>query len=145
MQIKEVQAVIFDKHIKEFLIIHRKGYDDSKFIWRLVKGRKNENESDLRALKREIKEETSLTDIKVSDKIFDYSYISPQKIKHEVSSYLIYTKKRYDLRCEDPNEQIKDFKWVDWNNAVKMLYFDEEKLAVKKTAEFLKLNHSPAL
>lgn len=145
MQLKEIQAVIFDKNVKEFLIIHRRSYDDIKFIWRLVKGRKNKNESDLKALKREVKEETSLRDIEVVGKIFEYSYITPQKIKHKVNSYLVYTKKRLDLRCEDPKEQIKDFKWVDWNTAVRMLFFDEEKLAVKKTAEFLKLNHSPVL
>lgn len=145
MQLKEIQAVIFDKHEKEFLIIHRRSYDDSKFIWRLVKGRKNKNESYLKALKREVKEETSLTDIGVVGKIFEYSYINPQNIKHKVNSYLVYAKKRLDLKCEDPKEQIKDFKWVDLNTAIRMLFFDEEKIAIKKTAEFLKLNHSPFL
>ena len=135
-----VQAVIVNED-KEFLIIKRKGYHDNKFLWRLVKGRKIDNERDEDALRREIEEETGLKKIEIKSKIFSYSFVASDNRIVNVNSYLVFAKKTRKLSSQDKDEQIVDYKWVDINNAKKMLFFVEEKNAVEKAKEIL--NHSP--
>lgn len=135
--IREVQAIIVDKNSKHFLLIHRKGYFDKKFIWRLVKGRLNEDESDKEALKREIKEETGLSKIEIKEKLDEYSFTNPQGLKFHVNCYLIYASETDELFCNDPKEQIQDYRWLKTEDALRMLYFDEEKRSIKKAEEYL--------
>ena len=132
-----VQAVIVDKDLKKFLLIKRKGYHDKKFLWRLVKGRKNPSESDEEALKREIKEETGIKDFEVRSKVFEYSFVAPSNDKVNVRTYLIVADMKQKLMKEDQEENITGYKWVSADNAIKMLHFNEEKFAVEKAKEVL--------
>ncbi|MBU5687948.1 MAG: NUDIX hydrolase [Candidatus Aenigmarchaeota archaeon] len=135
-----VQAVIFNEE-KEILIIKRKGYHDDKFLWRLVKGRKNNNENDEDALKREIEEETGLKKFQILDKIYNYSYITPENKIVNVNTFLVFANKNQKLSKIDQEEQIIDYKWVKFDKAEKMLFFNDEKIALNKAKKFL--NHSP--
>ena len=132
-----VQAVIVDEEVKKFLLIKRKGYHDRKFLWRLVKGGKNQGEDDLDALKREIKEETGMNKFQVIGKIFSYSFIMPSNNKVNVNTYLVFGDVNQKLMKEDVEEHIIDYKWVSADTAVEILHYNEEKLAVKKAREFL--------
>jgi ADP-ribose pyrophosphatase YjhB (NUDIX family) len=132
-----VQAVIVDEGLKKFLLIKRKGYHDNKFLWRLVKGRKNPGENDEEALKREIKEETGIKNFEVRSKIFEYSFITPNNDKVKVNTYLVVADMKQKLMKEDEEENIIEYKWVSADNAIKMLYYNEEKFAVEKARDFL--------
>jgi len=140
MKANQVQAVIFDKSSKKFLLIHRCGYFDKKFLWRNVKGTVNEKESDIEALRREIKEETNLSRIKINGKIFSYSYLHPKNIKIKVNCYLVYASENDELKNNDKKENIDGYKWVDGKTAVDMLFFDEEKEAINKAMKFMKIS-----
>ncbi|MCX8178814.1 MAG: NUDIX domain-containing protein [Candidatus Aenigmarchaeota archaeon] len=137
---KSVQAVIYDKDEKKYLLIKRRGYSDKNFLWRLVKGRVEDNEDEINALKREIKEETGLDKIKVVGRIWEYTYMTKDFGKTNVSAFLVIAEKREKLEKQDENEDIKEYKWVDFKTAQKMLFFEEEKESIKKAE---RLNHSP--
>ncbi|MBU5690031.1 MAG: NUDIX domain-containing protein [Candidatus Aenigmatarchaeota archaeon] len=137
---KSVQAVIYDNKEKEYLLIKRRGYNDTKYLWRLVKGRIENNEDEVNALKREVNEETGLEKIDIIKKIWEYYYTSKEYGKTHVSSFLVFANSKQKLEKKDVNEDIKDYKWVNYKNAIKMLFFEEEKECIKKAEE---LNHTP--
>jgi ADP-ribose pyrophosphatase YjhB (NUDIX family) len=136
---ESVQAVIVDKQLKKFLLLKRKGYHDDRFLWRLVKGRKNEGESDIDALKREIKEETGMKDFEIREKIFSYSFFLPENERVDVNTYLVVADRKQKLMKEDEEENIIAYKWVGFNTAIKLLHYNEEKLAVERAKQFLGL------
>ncbi|MEM5799517.1 MAG: NUDIX hydrolase [Candidatus Aenigmatarchaeota archaeon] len=135
-----VQAVIVNDE-KKVLLIKRRGYHDDKFLWRLVKGRKNNNEDDKNALKREIEEETGLKNFQILNKIYNYSYISPDNKIVNVNTFLVFADKNQKLSKLDKEEQIIDYKWFDIDKAEKTLFFNDEKIALNKAKKIL--NHSP--
>ncbi len=135
-----MQAVIVNED-NQVLLIKRKGYHDTKFLWRLVKGRKNKDERDIDALRREIFEETGLKKFEIIKKIYNYSFSTPENDFVNVNTFLVFAEKNQKLENQDKNEQIADYKWVDFEKAREMLFFNEEKYALEKAKQLL--NHSP--
>jgi len=136
-----VQAVIVNEE-QQVLLIKRKGYNDDKFLWRLVKGRRKPEERDEEALKREIREETGLERFDIVKKIYVYSYATSENVV-KVNTYLVFAEKNQKLMNLDNEEQIVDYKWVDFEKAKNMLFFKEEIDAVEKAKK--ELNHAPLL
>ncbi|MCX8179329.1 MAG: NUDIX hydrolase [Candidatus Aenigmarchaeota archaeon] len=138
--IKSVQAVIVNED-NQVLIIKRRGYNEKKFLWRLVKGRKNSGENDKKALKREIEEETGLKNFKILDKIHSYSFFTPENHRVEVRTYLVFASKNQKLEKKDQLEEISEYRWSNFDEAKRLLCFTEEKAAIEKAEK--QLNHSP--
>lgn len=125
----------------KFLLIKRRGYHDSNFFWRLVKGRKRSGETDEDALKREIEEETGLEKFNILKKIYSYSFISPEGDKVKVNTYLVFAKKDQRLQKKDEEEDIVEYKWASFDEAKELLHYVEEIEAVQRAKE--NLNHPP--
>jgi len=126
-----IQAVIVDEKEKKFLLI--KQFDKRKkiYLWRLVKGGIEKGESEEQALKREIQEEVGLKDTEIAGKIYNYEYIFPPQ-KFIISTYLVKGNMKEKVVLEFTDEdKIKDYKWVSKNQAIKMLYWKDEKQAVR--------------
>ncbi len=137
--VESVQAVIVDRQLKKILLIKRKGYSDKRFLWRLVKGRKNEGETDIDALKREIREETGMKDFEIREKVFSYSFYLPENERVDVNTFLVVADRNQKLMKEDEEENIVEYKWTSFDTAIKLLHYNEEKLAIEKVKQFLGL------
>lgn len=83
---KAVNAII--TRGEKFLVIKRAGGLHAG-KWAFPGGIVEEGESDKKALKREIREETGLEIVKIIKKIADYSYPGKNKEKTSGSSYLV--------------------------------------------------------
>lgn len=134
MQVREdVQALIFDEINDEKKVFIIKFYDPTKkhYTWRLVKGGVEEDETPEQALKREIGEEVNLKDVKVLEKIHSYEFTF-KDTKHLVSSYLVkgnITEK--PTLGWDGDRKIVDYGWFSIEKAVKLLFWGNEKKAIK--------------
>jgi ADP-ribose pyrophosphatase YjhB (NUDIX family) len=139
MIVKSVQAVIFNKKTKKFLIIKEKDYYSENFYWKLVKGRIEKEEKEKEALKREIGEESGLKKIEIMNKVNAYSFIDPGGIEKHVLSFLVFAEGDEEL-IPNEEEEIIALNWVDRKKALSMLEFEQDKTSLKKA-----LKHIPSL
>ena len=129
----DVQALIFDEVNGEKKVFLIRFYDSTtkRYTWRLVKGGVERDETDEQALKREINEEVTLHDVKVLDKIYSYEF-NFKDTRHIVSTYLV----KGDINEKpklnwDGDREIVESKWISPNEALKLLFWDNEKVAVE--------------
>ena len=129
----DVQALIFDEINGEKKVFLIKFYDPTKkhYTWRLVKGGVEEGETDEQAMKREISEEVKLEDVKVLEKIHNYEF-EFNGTKHLVTSYLVKGNISEKPKLNwDGDRKIIDYAWLSPAEALKLLFWDNEKQAVK--------------
>lgn len=130
---KEIQAVIFDREdTQKVLLIKKLDIVDKKHYWRLLKGGVDNNETDKEAVKREILEEVGLRNVQIKNKIWEYTFNFPEDIKHQTSVYSVKGDIKEKTVTQDEDEGIIDIKWFDLKEAEKLLYYDEEKQALRK-------------
>ena len=130
---RDVQALIFDEVNGEKKIFLIRFYDSTtkRYTWRLVKGGVEEGETDEQALKREIMEEVTLKDVKVLEKMHNYEF-EFMNTKHLVTSYLVKGNINEKPKLNwDGDREIVESKWISPKDALKLLFWDNEKLAVK--------------
>ena len=126
-----VQAVIIDENKKKFLLIKQFDKWKKRYLWRHVKGGIEKGENEKQALRREIQEEVGLKDIEIIGKIHQYGYIFIPK-KFSVSVYLVKANMREKVVLVSTEEdKIKDYRWVTRPQALKMLYWGDEKKPIK--------------
>lgn len=129
----DVQALIFDEINGEKKIFLIKFYDPTKkhYTWRLVKGGVEKGETDEQAMKREIMEEVTLEDVKVLEKVHEYDF-TYSDTHHLVSTYLVKGNAKEKPKLNwDGDREIVDYKWISPEDAVKLLFWEGEKQAVK--------------
>ncbi len=105
--------------------------------WGLVKGHKEEGETDKETIIRELKEETGISNAKIIKGFkerFNYHYkFKGNSFFKTVSCYLIKTNvKEVKLSYEH-----SDYKWLPYDKAIKEVTFDGPKVLIKKAKEFL--------
>ena len=128
-------GIVFFRKIEnriEFLLLH---YPSGH--WDLVKGHIESNETTKEAAKRESKEETGITDIKLIDgfeeEIEYYFRYDNQDIHKKVTFFLSETKQdRITL-----SDEHLDFIWLDFENTTKKITFDTAKQIVRKANDLL--------
>ena len=136
---RSVGAAVFRKkgNETEFLLLHYiAGH------WGLPKGHVEKNETDEQTLFREIKEETSLTDVKpVNGFKQDTSYFFTRKketVFKEVAFYLVEAKSgQVKLSFEH-----QGFKWLAFDKAMALLSFSNTKNVLQKANAFLAQKNS---
>ena len=126
-------AVIFikEKEIKYLLLHYGLGH------WEFVKGKTENNENDKETVIRETKEEVNIEDLKFipgfKEKIQFFYKKDKELVKKEVIYYLAETKtKKVKLSFEHIN-----YKWLNYEEALKQLTFKNSKEILKKAHEML--------
>ncbi|MBI2545398.1 MAG: NUDIX hydrolase [Candidatus Aenigmarchaeota archaeon] len=129
----DVQALLFDEVNGEKRVFLIRFYDQTKqrYTWRLVKGGVEEGETDEQAMKREIMEEVTLKEVQVLEKVHEYDF-EFSETHHMVNTYLvkgnIHEKPKLNW---DGDREIIDYAWLSPSKALKLLFWDNEKLAVR--------------
>jgi 8-oxo-dGTP pyrophosphatase MutT (NUDIX family) len=127
-------AIIFRKENGKlyFLLLKYPNY------WGFPKGEKEENESEIETAKREIKEETGIEELKFIfgfKREYEYSYfLKGKKIEKKAILFLAETNQK-DVKISWEHE---DFKWAEYDEALKLLTYEEDKKSLKNAYEFLK-------
>jgi ADP-ribose pyrophosphatase YjhB (NUDIX family) len=133
----EVQAVLFDKsHGRMVLLVQKRDMKVRHFRWRLLKGGINRGETKVDALRREIFEETGMKSIKILQQIHEYEFVFKETL-HRVSSFLVEADSRQPIRLQE--SELSDYLWTDPENARTLLYWANEKEALKKLSLFSNL------
>jgi NADH pyrophosphatase NudC (nudix superfamily) len=127
---REVQGVIFDdaEDEKKVLLLKKMDFSAKSYRWRLLKGGINSGETDVEALQREIFEESGLKNIKVLDRVHGYWFVF-KGVKHVVSCYLVKVDSKMPVSLQ--KSEVSDFLWTTKEQAIRMLYWKNEKDAVK--------------
>jgi 8-oxo-dGTP pyrophosphatase MutT (NUDIX family) len=132
MQIrKEVQAVIYNRFGKDTRVLLVKKLDSKNFNyrWRLLKGGVETGETDIDAVKREIMEEVGFRDILVEKKIYSYDFDSDGTL-HQITTFAVKTMSQEPIKVQ--TEEIIDAGWVPKDQAIGLLFWPNEREAVKR-------------
>ena len=133
----EVQAVLFDKdHGHMVLLVQKRDMRLRRFRWRLLKGGINRGEAKVDALRREILEETGMKGIKILQQIHDYQFVFKETL-HRVSSFLVEADSREPIRLQE--SELSDYMWTDPESAATLLYWSNEREALRKLSLFSNL------
>ena len=133
----EVQAVLFDKdHGHMVLLVQKRDMRLRRFRWRLLKGGINRGEAKVDALRREIFEETGMKSIKILQQIHDYQFVFKETL-HRVSSFLVEADSREPIRLQE--SELSDYLWTDPESAATLLYWSNEREALRKLSLFSNL------
>ena len=129
-------AVIFRKNKEtKYLLLH---YEAGH--WDFPKGNIEANEKDEDTIKREVKEETGIKDIKIikdfKEKLHYFYKLKGKLISKEVVFYLAETK---TAKIKLSFEHV-GYKWLPFKEALEKLTFKNAKDILKKADEFLKRN-----
>lgn len=128
-------AIIFYRSGKkiEYLLLHH----DADY-WNFPKGHIEAGESILAAARREVQEETGLTDLnfipgfKVQDKyIFQFNQ---QKI-FKIVIFLLAQAKNQEVKVSDEHQ---DFRWLSYEQTMKQLKFKNIKTILQQANDFIK-------
>jgi 8-oxo-dGTP pyrophosphatase MutT (NUDIX family) len=113
-----------------FLILHRNNWWNG---WELIRGDINPGEDAFKSALRAVNEQTGLNIGRVNSVPFNYSYEYMKDLKVIKASVSCFAAKSDDLSVNLSKEH-NFFKWVNYETAMKMLDFDEQ----KKLLEFFK-------
>lgn len=140
MKEKSIGIILFIKENKEikYLLLYRKPHENFKESWDFVKGNIEEKESELETLKRELKEETGISDFNLinnfKEKIKIFYRREGNTIFKEIIFYLGETKEK-EIKLSFEHD---DFKWCNYEEALKLLTHKNSKDILKKADERLR-------
>lgn len=123
----------------KYLILKRKLHWKG---WEFPKGGKSFFESEKRTVKREIKEETGLKILRVKkfDKKGKYRYEKEFKDRKGIigQTYKLYAVEVKKEKVRLDKKEHSDYKWVDFNGAIKKLTWKNQKDCLKIVNKHLK-------
>ena len=129
---------IFDSKGGErlFLLVHHKiGH------WAFPKGHQDEGESVEKTIRRELREETGITEIKLDfDKEFIDRYTFEKHGGHidkTVTYVLGFVKDREADEADDPTDEIEEVRWVSYEEALELLTYPESEAVLRSVDKHL--------
>lgn len=130
-----VFAVVYKKENSKilYLLLKRKLHWKG---WEFPKGGIEKGESEITAVKREVKEETSLKVLKINKYAFKgkYSYSSQAKKDrpgYAGQSYLLYSAEVKSEKVKFDKREHSGFKWLEYQEALKSLSWPNQKRCLK--------------
>ena len=132
-------AVIFRRESKEilYLLLYRKAHEHYKEMWDFPRGLIEKDETPEDDIRREVKEETGIEDIKFikgfKEKVKWFYKKEGQTIFKEATYYLAETKTEKIILSFEHD----DFRWCRYEDALKLIKFSNTKNVLKKANEFL--------
>ncbi len=129
---KSAGAVVYNPKIKKYLLLH---YPIGH--WDFPKGHVEENEDEIQACLREVKEETGL-DIETlfgfRDEIKYYFRDKGELVEKRVA-YFIGITENEDVKLSYEHD---DYRWLDYEDSLKYLKFETSKKILREANTFLK-------
>lgn len=133
--VDKVQCVIF-KYAQRpmFLVLHRT--KEKGGYWQNVTGSVEKGETDISAAKREVKEETTISEdsiIKIYD-LFTFTFQEPGKEKKEEKVYAFLVKLDVDIDLsKNVYTEHTEYEWADADAAVRLIKWESNKKAISET------------
>lgn len=144
---KSVGAVVFRKLDSSylFLLLYKKPNDKYKESWDFPRGNVEKGEGDLETLKREVEEETSITNLNIisgfRDRISWFYKRDGQLVSKEVIYYVAETKISEVLISSEHDA----FEWLSFNDALKRITFKNAKIILENAHDFLQKRDKQSL
>lgn len=126
-----VGAVVINSKNQFLLLLCRR----SKY-WSFPKGHMEGQEDELATMRREVEEETGIKNFTLIDgfrEVEDYEFTRDGYHSYKIAVF-------YLIRTNDPveiNFESSDFKWVDYETALKMVKYDAQREIIRKAQGFL--------
>ena len=149
---KSVGAVVYrltENNSREYLILqYRQGH------WEFPRGHQEAGEKDEETARREIQEETGLADIKIvpgfsqTNRFFYMARENERKERRAAGRGILIFKKVNFFLAETKTTEIKlseeqmDFRWLDFEQALKLVTYKSAQKILRKADEFLKKNEN---
>ena len=134
-------GIVYKKTNKRFEILFILDPYDK---WTFPKGQIEENETKIGAAAREVSEETGIKikDLRIKKHVGDINYDfknkAGEKINKTVHFYLIKLLNSKTKTTPQIEDNIKDVKWVDLDQAIEFSYYDNTRDILKKIIEIFK-------
>jgi len=131
-------AVLFNLKDKEpiYLILHY-----TAGHWDFPKGNIEEGEDELTTVRREVKEETSICNIKFVDgfrKVVEYMYRRAGRLVHKVVIYYLAYTDTLQVRL---SYEHNDYRWGRFNEIMSILTYNNSKMVLEEADRFLKVRY----
>ena len=128
------------------VIVFRRSGNSIKYLllkygwghWGFIKGHIEPGESEIQTVKREAFEEAGLSDLRFvfgfRDKI-EYDYFMKGRKIHKVVYYYLAETSQEDVKL---SYEHQDFAWLDYENALKRITYDNDRGVLRKAHRYLK-------
>ena len=110
-------------------------FQNNTNFWGFPKGHMEKGETELETAKREVKEEIGL-DVDINPK---YRYVLHDVVRNEIDkTTILYLAKPTSNEIVKQDSEIKEVKWLDFNDAIDLLTYEDSKELLKKAISDLK-------
>jgi 8-oxo-dGTP pyrophosphatase MutT (NUDIX family) len=131
-----IQGLIVNSENTKVLLIKKFDNALKKYYWRLPKGTIEKGENEIIALRREMREELGLKNLRIVSKICKYKFKFKQEIVN-VSVFLIRVPKKIKIILEK-KEKIEKSAWFDFKSVIGKLKWPEERNAIRNYIKTIK-------
>lgn len=125
---KSCGAIVYNKNNEVLVVKHNAGH------WDFPKGHMEANENELQTAIREVKEETNI-DIELYDNYRYEIYYSPKENVEKTVVFFLARNLSNDTHKQDA--EIANIGWFKYEEAMKLLTFDDAKKLLKSSYEDL--------
>lgn len=138
----QIQAIIFRKNGNNYQFLMLKRIQSKGGFWQVVTGGMEEGEERIQTLKREVEEETSITEFKriIEDVDFFKFNIHLDGKPAEVEEYVYGVEIEFEIEpVFDHNIYLEhdEYRWCSFEEATKLLKWDTNKKSLKKLYSML--------
>lgn len=137
MESNKIQAFLFKKIGDNYQFLLLKRIVSRGDFWQPITGRAKKNENLLKAAKREVEEETGITNFRrVIENIYSFNLEEDPSKKEVVFAFEVAPENQIFL---DTNKYLEhdEFRWCSYEEAISLLKWPQNKEAIKKLNEII--------
>jgi dATP pyrophosphohydrolase len=129
----QIQAILYREVDEELQFLLLRRAPDRDGFWQPVTGGQEEGESRAEALRREVEEETGITNfIRVVDGVHYFEYSLPHLIKEYVVGVEVGSDEKVAM-----SKEHSEFRWCSYHGALQLLKWKENKAALTRLNKML--------